>query len=1006
MSACIDARATSTRRAPGLSPALVLCGACLGLAGAMAPPRDIAGYGIQSWTGRAGLPGEAVYGVMQTPDGYLWARTNGGICRFDGVRFSPLEMRVGRSPIREIPRSMCPGVDGRPLIRTATRTLSARAAGLAEVAEPGPPTNGVAQSVFQARDGRIWVGGDCSLGVVERGRLEELDPATGPVRCFLEEPRGDLWVGTSLGLYRYREGRRVGGPADFAPIDDVNALTADGDGGLLVGTSWGLFRVGRGRAPEQVEVGGATGRSVGAVMRDRAGTLWVGIDSMGLYRRVGGRWDRLSTADGLASDIVLSLFEDREGSLWVGTDGGLTQLRANKVRTISRREGMPHADTYGVLAAEDGGVYVTTRDGLARLGEEGPPRVYRERDGLPNNYTLGLMQGRDGSIWFGTAAGLCQLKDGRVTSYSGVGAMGTSCVMIVSEDDQGILIFTAEGPPLRLRGRLGSAHAPTIAPAVLPEALRGAFFFTAHRGGDGTRWYGTTSGLFRERGGSLEDARRVPGIDFAVASVWDDGRGSLWVVGRAPGVTRLSLADGSTTRYTAADGLFEDELTAAICDADGDLWASTPRGIFRVRRRDLDAFAEGRLAAIRSAPFGVADGMRTTECGTQERQPAAWAGRDGRLWFTTRNGVVEVDPRRIVDNNTPTPVVVERLIVDHLALPSAAEVHLPVGASRVEFHYAGLSLRTPERVRFRTMLEGFDAGWVEAETRRSAHYTDLPPGRYRFRVRACNDDGLWGRVEAAVDLVLPPRLDQRAEFRVGVVAAAALLAFSLYRQRVTTIRRREGELSRLVGERTVELEQAKVELELRNRRLAELATTDPLTGLCNRRRFLEALAAALRAAQRHRGPTSILILDVDHFKAYNDAHGHPAGDEALRVVAGVLRGCRRPEDVPARLGGEEFVVLLPATDATDAAVVAERLRAEIESAPWTLRRVTASVGVATGGDAGVADLDALIAAADRALYRAKREGRNRVERADPADHDHDPADASSQSGLVAGIALN
>ena len=174
----------------------------------------------------------------------------------------------------------------------------------------------------------------------------------------------------------------------------------------------------------------------------------------------------------------------------------------------------------------------------------------------------------------------------------------------------------------------------------------------------------------------------------------------------------------------------------------------------------------------------------------------------------------------------------------------------------------------------------------------------------------------------------------------------------------------------------VVLEFQKQELEKANGQLEALATLDGLTGIKNHRAFQERLEEETSRAGRYGSPLSLLMLDVDHFKQYNDAFGHPAGDEVLKEVAGLMRECSRDTDVVARYGGEEFAVILPQTDPQGAAVIAERIRQAIEKAPWAGRAVTASLGVATldpawtGGE--------LIAAADRALYQSKTSGRNRV----------------------------
>jgi len=166
-------------------------------------------------------------------------------------------------------------------------------------------------------------------------------------------------------------------------------------------------------------------------------------------------------------------------------------------------------------------------------------------------------------------------------------------------------------------------------------------------------------------------------------------------------------------------------------------------------------------------------------------------------------------------------------------------------------------------------------------------------------------------------------------------------------------------------------------LRKQNARLADLATTDELTGVKNRRRFREDFEMHASLAAREHLPLSVVMLDVDHFKKYNDAFGHPAGDLALRFVAQTLREGVRLQDVVARYGGEEFVILLPATGTTAALELAERLRSAIEQHSGMERAVTASFGVATA-DAGASDAKTLVEQADQALYNAKRSGRNRV----------------------------
>jgi two-component system cell cycle response regulator len=168
------------------------------------------------------------------------------------------------------------------------------------------------------------------------------------------------------------------------------------------------------------------------------------------------------------------------------------------------------------------------------------------------------------------------------------------------------------------------------------------------------------------------------------------------------------------------------------------------------------------------------------------------------------------------------------------------------------------------------------------------------------------------------------------------------------------------------------------QLKALNQKLQSLAVTDGLTGLHNHRAFQDYLEEQFQTAMRNKQPLALILMDVDHFKQYNDTYGHQAGDEVLRQVAQILQTNVREGDFVARYGGEEFVVVLPRTDSESAVAVAERLRRAVESAEWQLRPVTGSFGVASIRP-DMETRQELIEAADQALYQAKKNGRNRVE---------------------------
>ena len=217
---------------------------------------------------------------------------------------------------------------------------------------------------------------------------------------------------------------------------------------------------------------------------------------------------------------------------------------------------------------------------------------------------------------------------------------------------------------------------------------------------------------------------------------------------------------------------------------------------------------------------------------------------------------------------------------------------------------------------------------------------------------------------------------------VGTLIAVALGVGAAYRWRVGLMLHQQSELMRLVRERTQQLEEA-------NRKLAQISYLDAVTEVSNRRSFEEELTMEWRRSTRTGSRLSLLMIDIDNFKAFNDTLGHQAGDECLKKVAAVIdEGVRRAGDVVARYGGEEFAVLLPDTDLAGASALAERIRAAVEERsiihPATQGAVTVSVGVATASGRDDGEPAQLVRAADAALYRAKGDGRNRVRISDTA----------------------
>jgi signal transduction histidine kinase len=508
-------------------------------------------------------------------------------------------------------------------------------------------------------------------------------------------------------------------------------------------------------------------------------TLWVGTDGGGLCRREGERFSSYSKRDGLSDDSVAALFEDREGNLWIGTyGGGLNRLKDGKFTTYTAGNGLSADMARAIYEDRDGTLWIGTRNGLNRF-QDGRFSVYTSEQGLADNSVLSLCADHSGALWVGTRSGLSRFKDGRFTTYTTRNGLSDDTVLSIIEDrDDRLWVGTAAGLNQMKDGRFTAYRSS--------EGLTNDSILSLYQDHDGALWIGTDGGgLNRFKDGRFTAYTTKDGLtNDVVLSLYEDAEQTLWV-GTAGGLNRLN--DGRVTGYTSKDGLFDDTVYLVLEDGRRNLWMSCNKGVFRVGKAELAEFAEGHRSAITSISYGTADGMESREC-NGGFQPAGWKTRDGRLWFPTIKGVAVVDPDSIKINSLIPPVVIEQVIVDQKPVPADVAASFSPGKSKFEFHFTGLSYLAPEKVRFKYKLEGFDRDWVDAGTRRDAAYTNIPPGRYTFRVLACNNDLVWNEQGAAFDFYLQPYFYQTTWFYALCVIAAILLGWAIYHIRVKQMR--------------------------------------------------------------------------------------------------------------------------------------------------------------------------------------------------------------------------
>jgi len=747
---------------------------------ALDPNRLTSQYLREQWNTEKGLPGGPVHAIAQTPDGYLWIGTDGGLIRFDGFtfRFVPVSSTalVSNGPVL----GLITDADGNLwVLMQGAGVLRERNGKLERVGSGFGRTVSEATAMLRETNGGVLIS-DLTTGML-RFRGEESEvlmlpaflPGSSPVISLAETHDGKIWMGTiGAGLFYFAQGRATNVGSGLVDRK-INCLLAVGDREMWVGTDTGLFRwngTALSRAGLPTSLAGA---QVLTMLRDRDSNVWVGT-TRGLLRINSGGASVTEERDLRGNGGINALFEDREGNVWVGGARGLERMRDTAFVTYLPAAGLPSESNGPVYVDEgnrawfapaEGGLYLledgrvqqiklTRLDkdvvysitgskgkiwigrqhgGLTRLQySHGTARSqsYTEANGLAQNSVYAVYQSSDGAVWAGTlSGGVSRFKDGRFVTYTAASGLASNTVTSIQETR------------------------------------------------DGAIWFGTSNGLSSLSNGRWRTYAAADGLPSEnVNCLFEDSSGTLWI-GTSGGLA--SLSSGRVQGPRNLPELLRGQVFGLAEDKNGWLWIATSNHVLRTQRDKLDA---GTLGPDDIREYGPADGLRSTQ--GVKRNRSVVSDPLGRIWFSLSRGLSVAGPSHLEDNSAPAIAHIEAISADGSPLGTGGLVHVPGSHKRITFAYTGLSLAVPERVRFRYFLEGFDRVWSEPVANREAVYTNLGASSYRFRVIASNSEGLWNGSESAVRFKVDPVFWQTWWFRLSGVLVIALAVLMIVRLRV------------------------------------------------------------------------------------------------------------------------------------------------------------------------------------------------------------------------------
>lgn len=788
-------------------------------------------YVITSFGLEDGLPQSTVNSLLQSSDGYLWIGTHGGLVRFDGITFRVFDRFNTPALVSDRIITLFEDSNGALWIGSETGGLTQKVDGEFITIDLSMHVNQRnVVSITEDLQNNIWVA-TSGAGVIRitDGTISHYTTDDGLMHNIISKiyrgTDGTIYAITGIGISTFKEDKFE--PlltSDESGITKIHFIYDEGKDSFWLGTRGdGLYRVKDDRIERFAEKDGLPSSHISEVFKDSQGYLWIATTE-GIVRYHNDIFTPYTNLLGLSDNNVLSITEDHEGTIWAGTrTGGLNKLVAANIIVIrDDAEGAVNNIT-SISKARDGSLWFGRNcGGVSRIinGIIIPLEIP-----IQNTCVWSVLEDSKNRLWIGTwGNGIYLFENGELENYSLTSGFPSNVVLSIFEDKKGDIWF---GTPFngvihynnksfqRYGPEDGLPH-PDV--RVIYEAVNGDY------------WFGTFKGPVRFRNGTFQSFHEShPALQAPVRTIYEDEDGIVWFGTYGAGL--IQYKNNNFSVFSTDHGLKDNLISQLLEDEEGNFWMGSNRGIHRVSRHALNDLANGLTESVFSYSFGTEQGLisRETNGGFQ---PSAHRSSDGKLWFPTIEGIAMIDPLNIRISESPPPVIIEEVIADQQRLQLEEKIYINPGVNNFSIRFTALSFISPERIEFKSMLEGFDSDWNNIGNRREEFYTNIPPGDYIFRVIASNHDGIWNIDGAVLTIHVLPSYWQTGWFRLvtGLFLIACIAGAVFY----TSTRKLKHRIELMKQQQMVERERLRIAQDMHDELGSRLTEIKLLGELSNR----------------------------------------------------------------------------------------------------------------------------------------------------------------------------
>lgn len=776
-----------------------------------------------TWNKDQDLPDDSVTSILQTRDGYLWVGTPSGLARFDGMKFTVISPEHWKSNATVSVTALCEDSLGNLWVGTQGSGLLCYQNGVLSASSEHSGLRSVAINSIADTGAALWIGTPSGLFRLQGERLTQFTKADGLPNDFIYNVHlarsGTLWITTRGGICEFQDGQLKTVPIQTdSPSRSPESLGVYED---HKGNQWAfgetyLVNLTDGKHLNHFGIGDAASTRIWSFCEGQNGELWIGTSGRGLYCFIDDEFEPLTLDNGELNSDVRAICEDRQGNLWLGTQSdGLVRLQLRSIHILDTSAGLPSRPAICLafnpngrawVDFDHGGLYKSAADGFERFSDDALPSL--------QNLVSSICVAQNSNVWIGTVgAGLYCISGERCLHLTTADGFSENNILSLATDSDGTVwigttagLYRTTNNVLTAAGEAGGLSDESIS-AISP----------ARKGGV---WLGLSDGVvLRESRGQFHRVSKVPALSGkAIRALYEDSAERLWI-GTAGGSLGC-VADDHFLNWDLPAASPERSILGIIVTDDGDLWVSTGRSIYSASQKDVYGWLSGqeplvpRLILRTNTVFGTGPGYGW---------PHALKSPDGTLWFAMDNGIVTINSAGGPSDSAPPPVLIEEISVNgNLLSPvfvtgrkpfaagkSTARLRLPSDLRKLEIHFTGLDLSSPEKLRFRYRLDGLDNDWVvDNDPRREATYNTLKYGSYTFHVQAGNADQTWFENEASFVFLVPTPL-WRTSWALALYGITGfLLAVGI--ARMVSARRFRRRLAALAAQQAMERERMRI----------------------------------------------------------------------------------------------------------------------------------------------------------------------------------------------------